>query len=317
MKAVRLGCTTALLASAILAATAAPLWAKSPKLPVTAPVPDMNRVEAPDEAAPGQPPQSGDVPVPEKRPPGPNDAKPPETAPAPPPKPVGAGKAADQSDETEPNPAGSDKAPEKQEPAKTEKTRPPDPRSSAVAADELPAEEIACRGRLKALGVVFEEHAAEHDAKVGCSIPYPIVVSKLSPSIDLAPEAELNCPMAEALGRFMKDVVTPAAKEELGSQVKAIAQASAYVCRPRHNGGKISEHAFGNALDIASFTLADDTRVDVGPKPSEKQGKFLDKVRAAACGPFKTVLGPGSDPDHELHFHLDLEPRRHNGTFCQ
>ena len=76
MKAVRLGCTTALLASAILAATAAPLWAKSPKLPVTAPVPDMNRVEAPDEAAPGQPPQSGDVPVPEKRPPGPNDAKP-------------------------------------------------------------------------------------------------------------------------------------------------------------------------------------------------------------------------------------------------
>ena len=89
------------------------------------------------------------------------------------------------------------------------------------------------------------------------------------------------------------------------------------MCRPRHNGGKISEHAFGNALDIASFTLADDTRVDVDPKPPEKQGKFLDKVRAAACGPFKTVLGPGSDPDHELHFHLDLEPRRHNGTFCQ
>ena len=44
---------------------------------------------------------------------------------------------------------------------------------------------------------------------------------------------------------------------------------------------------------------------------------FLGKVRSAACGPFKTVLGPGSDPDHELHFHLDLEPRRHNGTFCQ
>ncbi|TIW21354.1 MAG: extensin family protein, partial [Mesorhizobium sp.] len=29
------------------------------------------------------------------------------------------------------------------------------------------------------------------------------------------------------------------------------------------------------------------------------------------------VLGPGADADHALHFHLDLEPRRHGGTFCQ
>jgi hypothetical protein len=40
-------------------------------------------------------------------------------------------------------------------------------------------------------------------------------------------------------------------------------------------------------------------------------------VRKAACGPFKTVLGPGSDADHALHFHFDLAPRRHGGTFCQ
>ncbi|TIT86210.1 MAG: extensin family protein, partial [Mesorhizobium sp.] len=45
-------------------------------------------------------------------------------------------------------------------------------------------------------------------------------------------------------------------------------------------------------------------------------GKFLNTVRKAACGPFKTVLGPGSDPDHALHFHFDLEPRRNGGTFC-
>ncbi|TIQ63130.1 MAG: extensin family protein, partial [Mesorhizobium sp.] len=36
-----------------------------------------------------------------------------------------------------------------------------------------------------------------------------------------------------------------------------------------------------------------------------------------ACGPFKTVLGPGSDADHSLHLHLDLAPRRNGGTFCQ
>ncbi|TIS79786.1 MAG: extensin family protein, partial [Mesorhizobium sp.] len=44
---------------------------------------------------------------------------------------------------------------------------------------------------------------------------------------------------------------------------------------------------------------------------------FLNAVRKAACGPFKTVLGPGSDADHSLHLHLDLAPRRNGGTFCQ
>lgn len=211
-----------------------------------------------------------------------------------------------------PNPAGADKAPE------TEKKTPkPDPRSAIIPQDKMPAGEIACRVRLKALGVVFKEHEAERDAAAGCSVPYPVVVKKLGSSLDLAPPAELNCAMAEALARFMKDVVTPAAKKTFGADVEGVAQASAFVCRPRHNGSKISEHAFGNALDIASFTLTDGMRVAVGPKPPEKQAEFLDTVRAAACGPFKTVLGPGSDPDHELHFHFDLEPRRHNGTFCQ
>ena len=44
---------------------------------------------------------------------------------------------------------------------------------------------------------------------------------------------------------------------------------------------------------------------------------FLDRIRKAACGPFKTVLGPGSDADHATHFHVDLAKRRNGGTFCQ
>ncbi|RVC58123.1 extensin family protein, partial [Mesorhizobium sp. M00.F.Ca.ET.038.03.1.1] len=35
------------------------------------------------------------------------------------------------------------------------------------------------------------------------------------------------------------------------------------------------------------------------------------------CGQFKTGLGPGSDAEHALHFHFDLEPRRNGSTFCQ
>ncbi|MET3592301.1 hypothetical protein ABID26_001685 [Mesorhizobium shonense] len=193
----------------------------------------------------------------------------------------------------------------------------PDPRSAELPADKMPEEEVACRERLKALGVEFEEHKAEHDAEIGCSIPYPIILKTLGKSISIGSGTELNCRMAEAAARFAADVVRPAVKAEFGADLKVINQASAYVCRPRHGGGKLSEHAFGNALDIASFTLSDGRTIGIGPAPPEKDGKFLNAVRKAACGPFKTVLGPGSDPDHAMHFHLDLEPRRNGGTFCQ
>ncbi|RTM05364.1 MAG: extensin family protein [Hyphomicrobiales bacterium] len=208
--------------------------------------------------------------------------------------------------------------PPPEKPADTGDNKPlPDPRSADRPADEMPAEEVACRERLKTLGVEFEEHQAESNAEIGCSIPYPIVLKTLGKSIGINPATELNCNMAEAAARFMADVVQPAAKSEFGADLKSVNQASAFVCRPRNGTRKLSEHAFGNALDIASFTLSDGKKIEVGPIPTEKDGMFLNTVRKAACGPFKTVLGPGSDADHALHFHLDLEPRRNGGTFCQ
>jgi hypothetical protein len=193
----------------------------------------------------------------------------------------------------------------------------PDPRSASVAEDRMPDKEIACRKRLNVLGVAFEDRKAERNSSAGCSLPYPLAIKSLGTAIDLAPEAMLDCRMAEALAHFSKDVISPAAKIQLGSELKSVSQASAYVCRPRHNGQKMSEHAFGNALDISGFTLTDGMVIEIDAEAPKKQAKFLDAVRKAACGPFKTVLGPGSDADHAQHFHLDLEPRRNGGTFCQ
>jgi hypothetical protein len=198
-----------------------------------------------------------------------------------------------------------------------EKKMLPDPRSASVPGNEMPAEELACRRRLKAMGVDFEEHKAEHNAEIGCSIPYPITLKTLGKSVAIGPETELNCQMAEAAALFTAEIIQPTAKAEFGTEVKSISQTSAFVCRPRHGTQKLSEHAFGNALDIGSFTLSDGRKIEISPEPPEKDAKFLNAARKAACGPFKTVLGPGSDPDHSLHFHLDLEPRRNGGTFCQ
>nr|WP_210333988.1 extensin family protein [Mesorhizobium sangaii] len=238
-----------------------------------------------------------------------NTPEPPSVAPTPPPKPGTA------EPEVEP-PVVAPQPPQKPADAGDEKML-PDPRSADLPDEKMPDEEVACRERLKTLGVEFEEHKAESNAEIGCSIPYPIVLKTLGKSIAIGPGTELNCPMAEAAARFAANVIQPEAKAEFGADLKSIGQASAFVCRPRHGTRKLSEHAFGNALDIASFTLSDGKKIEVGPTPPEKDAKFLNAVRKAACGPFKTVLGPGADADHALHFHLDLEPRRHGGTFCQ
>lgn len=192
----------------------------------------------------------------------------------------------------------------------------PDKRSYVARPATMPIEETACRTRLKVLGAEFEEQAPQSDAD-GCVLPFPLKLKRLSRSIDIEPDAIINCATAETSARFATEVIAPAARTELGEELTVVGQASAYVCRPRNGTRKLSEHAFGNALDIARFTLTGGTSVEVEPAPPEKNAKFLDAIRKAACGPFKTVLGPGSDADHARHLHIDLAPRKNGGTFCQ
>jgi len=90
------------------------------------------------------------------------------------------------------------------------------------------------------------------------------------------------------------------------------------VCRPRASEKGISEHARGSAIDIASFVFDKGEEIGVATKPAgSPEAKFQDSIRAAACGPFKTVLGPGTDSDHDTHFHLDIAARNNGATYCK
>jgi hypothetical protein len=197
----------------------------------------------------------------------------------------------------------------------------PAPREQAKAVKERPAvmppEEAACRARLATAGVDFEEEEDALSDPSGCDMPWPITVSGLGGGIELTPRATINCATAETLAAFARDVVAPDARTTFGSAVTAIRQASGYVCRPRNGSEKLSEHAFGNAIDIASFKLSDGAEIAVDATREPERSAFLSRVREEACGPFKTVLGPGSDADHATHFHFDLAKRRSGSTFCQ
>lgn len=181
---------------------------------------------------------------------------------------------------------------------------------------KTPEEETACRAQLTALGVEFEEETSINDP-IGCTIEKPLKVSTLGHGFDLEPAAVTNCAMALAAATFVRDTIAPTAKEIFGSPLVLMRQDSAYVCRPRNGTSKLSEHAFGNALDLALFRLGDGTEIEVGKSSDTKRAKFLNTIRRAACGPFKTVLGPGSDADHAFHFHFDLAYRKSGSTFCQ
>jgi hypothetical protein len=188
---------------------------------------------------------------------------------------------------------------------------PPPPRPA------VPPETMAqCIAELQSRGADFTRQAPITDP-AGCAVQNPVALRSLGNGMKVMPEALLDCPMALAAVRFMTEVAVPEASRDFGSELVSINNASGYVCRPRHGETKLSEHAYGNALDVAGFALADGRHIDVRGDAPEAEAKFLDAVRKAACGPFKTVLGPGSDADHALHFHFDLEPRRNGSTFCQ
>lgn len=193
----------------------------------------------------------------------------------------------------------------------------PDPRSTLPMAETMPEDAKACRVRLKEIGVDFEDGQASENDPAGCALPFPLSLKSFGKDIEVEPGLIVTCGLAERAARFISDTVQPIAKKTLNKTVSGIAQASGYVCRPRNGTRKLSEHAFGNAFDIAGFNFSDGTSLEVGKESAGAEKTFVEEVRKAACGPFKTVLGPGSDADHANHLHLDLAIRRNGGTFCQ
>ncbi len=139
--------------------------------------------------------------------------------------------------------------------------------------------------------------------------------------VALKPAATLACPIVSALDRWLAESVQPAAQRWFGSPVAEIKQISAYSCRGMNGNSRanISEHAFGNALDIASFTLADGRRISVkdGWKGMPEEQGFLRDVQGAACQQFNTVLAPGSNVYHYDHIHVDLMRRASGRVICQ
>jgi Extensin-like protein C-terminus len=148
----------------------------------------------------------------------------------------------------------------------------------------------------------------------------PAVTGTAGP-VEIKPAATLACPIVSALDQWITVAVQPAALRWFRVPVVEIKQISAYSCRGMNGNpnAHISEHAFGNALDVAEFVLADGHKITVqyGWHGSPEEQGFLHDVQLAACDEFSTVLAPGANVYHYNHIHVDLMRRASGRRICE
>jgi hypothetical protein len=110
------------------------------------------------------------------------------------------------------------------------------------------------------LADVTLEYEPQPPIKEGvCGAPAPILVKSIGsdPKVVIVPAAKINCAVAVALEKWLKEEVQPEATAIFGAPVVKLRNAASYACRNRNNAerGILSEHALANALDISEFTL--------------------------------------------------------------
>lgn len=122
-----------------------------------------------------------------------------------------------------------------------------------------------------------------------------------------------TCAVAAGLSLWLERAVKPAARELLGADVTRVEHLGAYSCRRLYGrgSGPWSEHATGNAIDIAGFVLADGRRIAVAADwdGENSSATFLRRVRDEACSAFGTVLSPDYNAAHRDHLHFDQQSR--------
>ncbi len=141
-------------------------------------------------------------------------------------------------------------------------------------------------------------------------------------TVKLAAAITTNCAMAGTLANWVVEAQKEAQKD-FGAEIESITTGSDYQCRKVNNGhkGRVSEHAFANAVDIVSFKFKNGKTTELGSgwkgKPEEQT--FWRALHKASCDRFMTVIGPDGDAAHQGNLHLDLgcHGRKCEARICQ
>jgi hypothetical protein len=185
--------------------------------------------------------------------------------------------------------------------------------------------DAACLKDLRDMRVTFEQ-APGFSAPGTCSVANPVRITG-DERVGWNHPGVTSCSMARTLETFESQVVQPLAMRHLGQKVVRLDHMGTYDCRtqvnkttaaagtagmPPSRGGRLSEHAKGQAIDLGGFVLADGSAISVKKdwQGTGKKAEFLHAVAMASCDVFNVVLTPNHDRFHQDHLHLDIGPHK-------
>lgn len=204
-----------------------------------------------------------------------------------------------------------------------------------LVTNPLPASDDKCLRDLARMNVIFKP-IDPFQTDSGCGMSDGVELHSIG-SVTLKPAAKLNCGYAKRLVNWVEGDLSRTVARSTGGQLTAIRHYSAYRCSFRSKG-RLSEHALGNALDLAGIETSNDLSMNVerdwgdhldwasmqpmemAPKsqrPSLSLDASSDPATAAkrqiwyaitksACQAFKLVLTPHSNKAHANHLHIDM-----------
>ncbi|MBW8783112.1 MAG: extensin family protein [Novosphingobium sp.] len=177
-----------------------------------------------------------------------------------------------------------------------------------------------CRAVLARSGIAFTALPAVGEGE--CRRADRVQLADGAAAVAFRPSTpEATCALDAGLVLWLRNSVEPAAQRLLGSRVVALEHYGTTACRHIRgsDSGGWSEHATGNAIDVAGFDLADGRRITVDHdwSSSGPAQAFLHRIRHGACGVFGTVLSPDYNAAHADHFHLDQARSRIGWSACE
>lgn len=199
----------------------------------------------------------------------------------------------------------------------------PTPAPAPTAAQPIPEDNETLRAQVLASHRLIGEALPPIDDKGGCIIVAPLrleaIVLADGAKVTLLPGAVMRASLAAAIADWVREDLAPAIPK--GDRLASLEGVGAYECRDRDGikGGKLSEHAIGNAFDVHALRTQHGKLFVIAPSKddTDEVKSFRALMKRTACLRFMTVLGPGSDPFHALHLHVDLEARHHATHLCQ
>nr|WP_231489693.1 extensin family protein [Halomonas saliphila] len=148
----------------------------------------------------------------------------------------------------------------------------------------------------------------DHEPVAGCPLENVVRVQRAGVTFNASFVA--SCPLALAWALYERHRLQPTAEAHFGSRVSRVDHYGSFACRAVNGreDERQSEHATAEALDVATFHLADGREVSLRRHWDDEgtRGDFLRAARDGACDLFGNVLGPDYNQAHADHFHFGM-----------